>query len=113
MFTFDPFPVHGEQVTGAKARLRGSEDDLQLRLKTAELEPDTAVTIWWVIFNNPENCAGYPETECGLVDLENPDVAAEITYATGGVVNRNGRLRVSGALAPGHTSQEWFGNGAY
>ena len=111
VFAFDPFPVHGEQVVGAEAKLQSSEAGLRLRLKTAELEPNTAVTIWWVIFNNPEQCAGYPDTECGLADLENPDVAAEITYATGEVVNRNGRARFSASLAPGHTAQEWFGNG--
>ena len=111
IFAFDPFPVHGEQVDGGQAWLRTNDNEVQLRLKTAELEPNTAVTIWWVIFNNPEQCAGYPDTECGLADLENPEVAAEITYATGAVVGRNGRARFAAKLATGHTAQEWFGNG--
>ncbi|WP_420641581.1 hypothetical protein [Candidatus Leptofilum sp.] len=111
VFAFDPFPTHGEQITGAQAKLRRNEDGLQLGLKTNDLEPNTAVTIWWIIFNNPEQCAGYPDTECGLVDLENPGVAPEISYATGGVVNRNGQVRFTANLGSGHTTQEWFGNG--
>ena len=111
VFEFDPFPVHGEQVEGAQARLKTDEEGANLQLKTSGLEPGTAVTVWWVLFNQPENCEGYPDTSCGLADLENPDVAAEITYATGTVIGRNGKANFKAELAVGHTDQEWFGNG--
>lgn len=111
VFEFDPFPVHGEQVEGGQARLKTSEQAATLHLKTAELEPGIAVTVWWVIFNQPENCEGYPDTPCGLGDLENPDVVAEITYATGAVIGSNGKANFKADLAVGHTDQEWFGNG--
>jgi hypothetical protein len=111
VFKFDPFPTPGEQVPQAQAILLTDEAGARLRLKTAELTPGDAVTIWWVIFNQPEACAAYPTGACGLDDLANPDVAAEITYATGNVINHNGKVRFSAQLEVGHTAQEWFGNG--
>jgi hypothetical protein len=111
VFEFDPFPVPGEQVEGGWAQLKTNDQGATLHLKTAELEPGTAVTIWWVIFNQPENCEGYPDGSCGLIDLENPDVVPEITYATGAVIGSNGKANFQADLAVGHTAQEWFGNG--
>lgn len=111
VFEFDPFPEPGQQVEGAWARLKSNEEGLSLHLKTAELEPGNAVTVWWVIFNQPENCAAYPDAPCGLGDLENPAAVPEITYATGTVIGSNGKANFKAELAVGHTSQEWFGNG--
>ena len=111
VYEFDPFPVPGEQVSQAQAILMTDEAGARLRLKSADLTPGDAVTIWWVIFNQPEACAAYPTGTCGLDDLANPDVAAEITYATGNVINRYGKARFSAQLEVGHTAQEWFGNG--
>lgn len=108
---FDPFPVAGDTVGEAWAKLTTDENGADLLLNTADLTPGDAVTIWWVIFNNPEECAAFPQGTCGLVDLGDPDVAAEITYATGDVINNNGKAHFSAQLGVGHTSQEWFGNG--
>lgn len=93
VYEFDPFPVHGDQVPGARGMLMTDENGARLRLHTGSLIPGDAMTVWWVIFANPSACAGYPTEECGLGNLGNPEVAAEITYATGGVVNQNGRIR--------------------
>ncbi len=80
-----------------------------------------AVTMWWVLFNNPEACMANPEGEekCGEVDLfgqdyldsvaaGNPDpslivvnslAGVGVIYATGGVSDpRNARIRLAAAI---------------
>ena len=80
-----------------------------------------AVTLWWVIFNNPNECVSNPSRpeKCGEQDvfgkayldsvaanepnpaLITPNMAAEIAvlYATGGTTNRrNGRVRLTASI---------------
>ena len=54
-----------------------------------------AVTLWWVIFNNPEHCTTSP---CDEPDLFNVDVNASIAYGTGQISRRNGRVALTAAL---------------
>ena len=80
----------------------------------------SAVTLWWVIFNDPNQCHGNPDeyANCSNVDvfgeafltsvqngapdpsLIAPNLAAKpaIVYATGGVTDRRGRIRLSAAI---------------
>ena len=77
-------------ITGSSAKLTRAEDALSIRINTTELEAG-AYTVWWVIFNNVENCAAYPDGGCNpFVDLANPDVHGAVFFATGGVVKDNG-----------------------
>ncbi len=79
-----------------------------------------AVTVWWVIFNAPENCYGSPDPEanCTSVDIfgtaflesiENgspnpaliaPNMAAKpaVLYATGDVTDFRGRVRLAASI---------------
>ncbi len=87
-----------------------------------------AVTLWWVVFNAPENCGGSPdpEAQCTAVDvfgapfLESvaagspdptliaPNLAAEpaVLFGTGGATDKAGRVRLVAALyrTPGETA---------
>jgi hypothetical protein len=49
----------------------------------------TAVTVWWVVFNQPQNCATTP---CSLADLFEPSVEASIFWATGALVPAGGQV---------------------
>lgn len=113
VFKFDPFPIHGEQVEGAQAQLVTNEAGATMQIQTAELIPGDAVTVWWVIFNNPSACAGYPDEACTLGDLlgNTAAVGGEVTYAAGHVIGESGMGNFAGHLSVGHTSQEWFGTG--
>lgn len=111
VFEFDPFPTVGQQVPQAWAKLTTDASGIQLLMQTADLPPGDAVTIWWIIFNNPEECAAFPAGTCSLVDLDNPAVAPEITYATGAVINSNGKAHFAAEMGVGHVPEEWFGNG--
>lgn len=47
----------------------------------------TALTVWWVVFNKPDNCATSP---CGESDLFRPAVQASAFYATGALTDEEG-----------------------
>lgn len=55
----------------------------------------TAVTVWWVVFNHPENCASSP---CVEDDLFVPEVEASVFNATGALVDANRKVRFATAL---------------
>ena len=75
-----------------------------------------AITMWWLFFNNPDGCVtnpGAPE-QCGEVDVfgeaylesvangspdpslikPNSNASLSVTYATGGVTDNRGRIRL-------------------
>lgn len=53
----------------------------------------TAVTLWWVVFNSPENCATSP---CSGDDLAAAD--GSVFYASGALVPANDRVRFVASL---------------
>ena len=82
--------------------------------------PHKAVTVWWVIFNAPENCYGnpVPGTNCTGLDLfgaefiesmengtpnpgliaPNLDAKPAVVYASGDVTRANGRIRFAASI---------------
>lgn len=57
---------------GAGTLLR-SNNSLDLRVQMSGLDTNTAYTVWWIIFNNPEECTtGAAPALCGAGDLD-PD----------------------------------------
>src|SRR5688572_3423092 len=49
-------------VDNAESTLMRMEHGVYGTLKAVKLEPGDAYTIWWIIFNYPENCS---HNECG------------------------------------------------
>lgn len=94
-----------EQVDGATARLVRGAESLHTRTDTRDLDRGHVITLWWVIFNNPEECAG---EACGEADLfDGPDgptgVEPSCVYADGSIVGGNGHARFIDRLAVGET----------
>lgn len=92
-------------VDGAAARLVRSSDAIQTRTNTAELDHHHVMTLWWVIFNNPEYCQG---GACGEADLfdgrDGPTgVQPSCLYADGSIVGGNGHARFQDRLKVGET----------
>lgn len=85
-------------VAGA-ATLTRTNKGISFRIYTSELKPG-ANTVWIVIFNKPQNCAGGPG-HCVGSDLNNPDVQASIVYGTGHIVGDDGIANFSGSLDRG------------
>lgn len=102
-----------QPVTGAFSMLNRSDEAIASKIRTAAT-PRHAVTVWYVIFNAPENCS---DGMCGEDDLFlDPALggaggfnatqidAARISVVyggDGGVVNPGGRLALDGGLAEG------------
>ena len=112
VYWFNPFPVYGDQVPGATASLVSNKAGATAQLRSDGLTPGDAVTLWWIIFNSPENCAAHPEP-CTLDDLfgNTAAVGGEVTYGAGHVIGDSGKVAYGSHLKTGEVRMGWFGNG--
>jgi len=55
-----------EVIEGAESVLVRLHHGLSMTIETTGLEPNHVYTVWWVIFNNPENCS---DDVCGPDDV--------------------------------------------
>ncbi len=120
----------GLSVKDAVSTLVRMKHGIYTTFETKELEPNDAYTIWWVIFNNPENCSG---AECGPDDIFLADeegelikneagasvanqpgreaTGASVLRATGTVVDQDGRASFRAHLPVADTTEASFGPG--
>lgn len=90
------------EITDAYSVLVRNEDEISMMFHTAELAPGDAVTVWWVIFNNPAACADSPCTSSDLPQNDgNPEAQAAMIYADGGVIGDDGRASFTARLDVG------------
>lgn len=86
-----------------------------LSVNTAGLEPDAAFTVWFLVFNNPEFCAGTAELNCSPLvgDLGNPAVDASAFWGAGRVSDFHGQLDIHSTIFAGGDvpGQRLFGPG--
>jgi hypothetical protein len=101
--------VDGSMVGSAFSTLVRSTDAIRMHVSTVDLDPGAAYTVWWVIFNNPENCSA----PCNMDDIINPALRAAVQtavgYAAGHVVSQDGKASFSARLRAGDLSG--FGDG--
>jgi hypothetical protein len=110
--TLDDPSREPEPVPGAFSMLDRSERGIATKLRTRAL-PGHAHTLWYVIFNSPENCS---DAACGDDDIfidpsdhsagfNAPRIAATrasvVWGSAGAVANPAGRLKLDGALGAG------------
>lgn len=93
------FPAMSEALSGAVSltRMKGG---LEANISASGLDANAAYTVWWTIFNKPENCyngAG----NCNILDLFNPDAMPSLFYATGFVTGGEGMVNVTARLRDG------------
>lgn len=81
VFAFDDGHVAGQ------AKLMRNDNGVAIKLSTSGLEPGSAATLWWVIWNHPENCAQSP---CLDTDFGNPATGVDFGYAAGSIVGGQG-----------------------
>jgi len=83
----------GDVVDGAEARLVRNPNGLTTNVHTF-VSPAGAYTLWWVVFNHPQNCTTY------LCTFDEPDFAigatGHPTSDSAGTANFSGRLSVGG-----------------
>lgn len=110
VFTFSSFETVGT------SSLTRKPDSVKMSLSTTRLPAGDAVTVWWVVFNHPENCRtkiddpGFP-FRCGEPDLGRLDVHASVLFAAGHVIGADGTARFGAHLAAGDGRGAIFGSG--
>lgn len=83
-------------VTGTST-LHRSKNGITVNYKSTGLTPGYAYTMWWVIWNNPQEC-GIPG-ECIDSDFGNAEaVGVDVLFAAGHVVGKSGVGNFSGRL---------------
>lgn len=94
----------GSVVPDASSMLVRTKEGITMKLHTSELNAHDAVTIWWVIFNKPENCTeGEFDLRCGAGDLSNPETQPSVMFAAGSITNAKGNAIFGGHLSVGDT----------
>jgi hypothetical protein len=104
----------GSVVAGSSASVVRSGAGVSATLSTERLSPGDVVTMWWIVFNHPENCAGPSSAhpfQCGASDLGNPAVEASVLFATGRVISETGSGDYGAHLSVGDTRGALFGPG--
>jgi len=102
--TVDVFNVVNGTMVGTST-LHRNKNGITVNFKTTDLTPGYAYTLWWVIWNNPQECEGYPgacaESDFAIADL----VEVEVLYAAGHVVGGSGTGKFSGHLNENDASE--------
>ena len=95
--TFVEWSPDGPMVEGAESTLVRMEHGFYATFNAVELEPGDVYTMWWVIFNRPENCS---DGECGLNDVFIFDENGERQFSDDGapIWNRTAHAAVEFAL---------------
>ncbi len=127
-------PMHafadGSVIESTEAKLHRMPEGTYVTAKTHGLEPGHAVTMWWVVFNEPSLCSG---GECGEDDVFNLDekggfilnadgsppmnhemiekVGISALRADGRVIGAAGTATYKGFLPVGDDSDAAFGGG--
>ena len=91
--------MSGAVTPDANATLVRRPDGVSFRVRTAQLRPHHAYTIWFVVINNPSACAARP---CSGPDiLLNPDTDSQVSYGGGHVSGGSGMGGFAGAFRAG------------
>lgn len=120
--------VDGSEVEGTFSRLTRYENGVTAALSTSDLAPNEVYTVWWVVFNAPENCSGGVCNEDDIFVVEDGQIvrtedgnramnmdgiqAANISVQhASGSYTEDGRLYISASLGEGEVPGIVFGPG--
>ncbi len=105
-------PPPQPSVVGSSTLVR-TDNGLSATLETTGLEPGHVVTLWWVVFNDPDGCeAGFPGiSQCGPADAHAGRGGVSPMHAAGRVVGENGTAKYGAHARVGDTSRALAGPG--
>jgi hypothetical protein len=96
----------GAVGSGAAATLVRRDKGVSFTLKTANLRPGNAYTLWFVVVNNPSACTTTP---CSGPDIIlNPATNSQVTYGAGHIAGGNGQATFAGAFGAGGLPDGWL-----
>lgn len=88
-------------TTGRSVLVR-TDDGLRGVFTTSGLTPGDAVTLWFIVFNNPAACLTSP---CSVpADVFTEEAGADFYWGDGRIIGSTGRARFVGSLAVGQTA---------
>jgi hypothetical protein len=79
------------------ATLVRSQHGVEMRVAATHLDPNSAYTVWWVVFNRPAGCLG----PCGSSSLAVPAARASVFYAAGFMTGDDGTGNVTAHMEDG------------
>lgn len=96
VITFSPVQKFSDDsvVPGSVSTLIRGFDRVGVTIDTRMLAKKAPYTVWWIVFNNPEQCM--EPCACGEVDLGDPEVNAGVFWATGRLSDKFGQASFSG-----------------
>lgn len=109
-FSFSPVVTFTNQtvIPATGTMLVRNRNNVYATMDTAGLTPGTAVTFWWVFFNNPQNCATQP---CTPADLANPAVRGSVASGGGKIIGADGTATFGSFRTVGDTTGVFSGLG--
>ncbi|MGH8945443.1 MAG: hypothetical protein ACRDVL_04780 [Acidimicrobiia bacterium] len=98
-------------VDGASATLVRRDSSIAYEFNATSLTSGNAYTLWLVVVNNPEACAGSP---CSAPDFfQNEATGTQVLYGgSGDVAGDSGELTLSGSLSEGPV-EGWMENRSF
>lgn len=110
IFTFADLLVFPNGTPVGSATLFRNNKGIAVSLSTSGLEVGTPVTIWFVVWNNPDGCARTVTPFCN--DTEFGPGQVDFVGAAGNVVvNPDGTFSIGGGLKEGDISESLLGRG--
>jgi hypothetical protein len=98
-------------VVGTSTLVR-TDHGVSATVETSALAPGDVVTLWWIVFNNPEACENpFAGSPCGPPDVLNPETQASLLPAAGRIVDEDGTAGYGAHLRVGDTSRALLGPG--
>ncbi|CAN5214797.1 hypothetical protein BH10ACI1_BH10ACI1_17990 [soil metagenome] len=85
-------------ISQAGASLSRNNEGVLATISTSGLTSGNVITVWWVIFNNPEYCVN---PTCAPSDFNNPMVNGSLQSGGGTIADAGGRVSFMGYLAVG------------
>jgi hypothetical protein len=100
VWTWDPTTTVGTST------LRRTDAGLSATIQSSGIPAGQAVTLWFIVFNNPSACATDP---CSVVDLIfNIDAEGDFLVGGGQVIGDSAQINLGGALQVGDISGSGF-----
>lgn len=94
---FDPVVRTADSTWVGESQLIRSPNRVQAIVRTSDLDPGAAMTVWWRIYNRPRHCA--VPFACEASDLSNPAVDGSQLHATAFIVgNADGTHTIVASL---------------
>ncbi len=98
--------LSGPVAHDATATLVRRANGVSFQLRTENLRPGHAYTVWFVAVNNPSACAVFPCT--GPEIIQKAATNSQVTYGAGHVVGGSGQATFAGAFQAGPLTDGWL-----